>query len=79
MYEMGACGQVVEMGLSKLLACPTEFRLASLYNCVSQFLKVNFSLYILLVLFLRSTLTSTTIIPIFQMGKPRHREFKQLA
>ena len=57
----------------------TEFRLASPYNCASQFLKVNFSLYILVILFLRSTLTSTAMIPILQMGKPRHRDFRQLA
>ena len=55
----------------------TEFRLASPYNCASQFLKVNFSLNILV--FLGSTLTSTAMIPILQMGKPRHREFRQLA
>ena len=73
MYEMVECVQLVEMELSKLQACPTEFRLASPYNCASQFLKVNFSLYILVILFLGSTLTSTTIVPILQMGKPRHR------
>ena len=73
MYEMVERVQLVEMELSKLPACPTELRLASPYNCANQFLKVNFSLYILVILFLGSTLSSTAIIPILQMGKPRHR------
>lgn len=48
--------------VSSLLAYPTNFRLANLQNCVSQFFKVSpyyVYMYILLVMFLWKTMTNT--------------------
>ena len=43
-------------GISILLFCPVGFRFVTSYNHMSQFLKINLSLYILVVLLLWRTL-----------------------
>lgn len=45
--------------LSSLLACPADFRLARLHNCMSQFLKIN--------LFLSFSFFLFTHIPLVQL------------
>lgn len=50
---------ITSAGISRLLACLINFRLASPHNCISQFLKISLSLYTPVVLFPSKGLINT--------------------